>query len=114
MDEIRIQARWRVTDDEWVKDGRKLTSVERLDRIRKAMESRGSILVEHWRLRGGQAPARLVIDEFEDFVEYIQKEVAGGDAVDIWLVHELCTAENRFEWGKVPDVDGYTPQRGAY
>lgn len=114
VEELRVPARWRVEEDEWVTEGRKITSEEGLDRIREAMDSRGSILVEHWIHRGSQAPARLVFDEFEDFVEYLQRDSAGGDAVDVWLVQELCTRENRFEWGKVPDLDGSTPRRGVY
>jgi hypothetical protein len=114
LEEIRLSARWRSEEDEWIAESEPVTSTEGLARLQEAMESRGSVLVAHWRYRGGAAPVHSVFDVFEDFVAYLHGAAAGGDALDIWLVQELCTPANRFVQGKVPDLDGCTPRKGSY
>jgi hypothetical protein len=114
LEEVRVASRWRADQDEWVEDFQKITSSENLSRIRDMMESRGSILVAHWIYRGGGSPVRVVFDDFGEFMAYVQTAAAGGDALDVWLVEDLCTPSNRFATGMVPDLDGRTPRRGSY
>jgi len=114
MKEIRVKARSRAPAHCWSITGSKITSPENLEAIRDAIENRGSIIVEHWLFCGASAPNRVVFDEFDEFVEYIQTKTSGGDCLDIWLMHEHCKPENRFLEGMVPDEDGCIPEKGAY
>jgi len=114
MDEIRLKARWRVEQDEWSSDGRKIVSPENLNAIRDVLEERGCIIVEHWLYRGASAPERRVFDDFEEFLSYIKEETYGGDSIHVWSMHDLCTQQNRLAAGKVPDLDGCVPRGGAY
>jgi hypothetical protein len=114
MDEIRLKARWRAEGDEWGSDGRKIVSSENLTAIREVLENRGCIIVEHWLYRGASAPERKVFDDFDDFLSYLRAHANGGDAIDVWSMHDLCTPQNRIADGKVPDLDGCVPRDGAY
>ena len=114
MDEIRSRARWRAEQDEWRSDGRKIVSPENLNTIREVLEKVGCVIVEHWLYRGASAPERKVFDDFDEFLDYIKTHAFGGDAIDVWSMHDLCTQENRIADGKVPDLDGCVPRRGAY
>lgn len=114
MEEIRVKSRWRADQDRWSSDGSRITSAENLATIRDAIENRDVIVVEHWFYRGGNAPDRMIFDDFEDFVGDIKNKTSGGDAIDVWLMHEHCKPENRFLEGKIPDEDGCVPEGGAY
>ena len=114
MDEIRVNSRWRAPQDDWRPDGRKIDSANNLKAIRHVLENRGSIIVEHWLYRGASAPERKAFDDFDDFIEYVQTQAHGGDAIDVWSMHDLCTPENRLADGKVSDLDGCVPKGGAY
>ena len=114
MNEIRSKARWRAEQDDWRSDGHKIVSPENLTAIRDVLENRGCVIVEHWLYRGASAPERRVFDDFDEFLNYIKTSTYGGDAVDVWSMHDLCTPQNRLAEGKVPDLDGCVPSRGAY
>lgn len=114
MNEIRAKARWRAERDDWRSDGHKIVSSENLTAIRDVLENRGCIIVEHWLYRGASAPERRVFDDFDEFLNYIKTSTYGGDAVDVWSMHDLCTPQNRLAEGKIPDLDGCVPSRGAY
>jgi|CXWL01.1.fsa_nt_gi hypothetical protein len=114
MDEIRTQARWRAEQDEWRSDGSKIVAPEKLATIREALETKGCIVVEHWLYRGASAPERMIFDDFQKFQEYLRTKTSGGDAIDVWSMHEVCTPQNRVAEGKVPDLDGRVPTGGAY
>ncbi|MCM3873798.1 MAG: hypothetical protein ND895_24180 [Pyrinomonadaceae bacterium] len=114
MNEIRSKARWRAEQDDWQPNGRKIASAQNLNAIRDVLENRGSIIVEHWLYRGASAPERKVFDDFEDFLDYLKAHTYGGDAIDVWSMHDLCTRQNRLATGKVPDLDGCVPSHGAY
>jgi len=113
MKEIRVKARWRNEQHRWSTSGSKITSPESLGAIRDAID-RDVIIVEHWVFCGASSPTRMVFDDFDDFVDYIQNKSSGGDAIDIWLMHDHCKPENRFLEGKIPDEDGCIPKKGAY
>lgn len=114
MDEIRKQARWRAPQDDWRSDGRKIVNSENLNTIRDVLENRGCIIVEHWFYRGASAPERRIFDDFDEFLDYVRSHAYGGDAIDVWSMHDLCTPTNRIAQGKVPDLDGCVPSHGAY
>ena len=114
MKEIRVKSRWRDEGHRWSINGSRITSPENLETIRDAIENRDVIILEHWHYCGSTAPDRMVFDDFDAFVEYVQHKTSGGDAIDIWLMHDHCRPENRFLEGKIPDEDGCVPDGGAY
>ena len=104
----------RVETDNWTPNGQKILSPENLAIIRKTLENDGPIIVEHWFYRGSRSPSRLVFDDFDAFVDYVQTESAIGDAFHVWSYASLCRDENEIAAGKFPDGDGRVPTKGAY
>ena len=82
--------------------------------IQQVLESKGSIVVEHWICCGSQAPRRNVFDDIEEFVECLSENANAGDIIDVWSLHELISPGNRLISEKYPDEDGCMPQKGAY
>jgi hypothetical protein len=62
-----MKTRFRSEDDDWSVEGRKITSPEALDAIRRCLENEGPIIVEHWFYRGSSAPDRAVFNDFDAF-----------------------------------------------
>ena len=103
----------RIASDNWVPHGRRIDATENLDAVRQCLE-RGPVILEHWFYRGASAPARLVLDDFQDYVEYIHTRANPGDAIHVWDFTALCRDDNSVASGKRPDSDGCTPEGGAY
>ena len=114
MEEIRVSCRWRNDDHRWTMTGAKITSPDNLAAIRDAMETRGSLVLQHWFYCGSCCPDRMIFDDFDDLLDYLKNKTSGGDAIDLWLMHDLCKQDNRFLEGKIPDEDGCVPEGGAY
>jgi hypothetical protein len=100
--------------DDWTVDGPTINGPETLQNIREVLERDGPIIVEHRHYRGSSAPARLVFDDFNDFIEYLERKASAGDAIDVWSFPARCTAENKLVSGKCPDDQGLVPRQGAY
>jgi hypothetical protein len=101
-------------EDEWVSKGRKILSAENLERIRRTLEDEGPIIVEHWFYRGSRSPDRLIFDDLDDFIGYVQSHARSGDAFRVWSFASACKDENVIASGKHPDEDGRVPRKGAY
>jgi hypothetical protein len=96
----------------WTTEGESILSENNLVAIKKHLESVGSIAVEHWHFYGSRAPTRLVFDDFDDFNEYLQRNVQPGDAIDVYpFPHHPSKTVAR---GKYPDAEGRVPKGGAY
>jgi hypothetical protein len=106
--------RVRCEADEWSPDGRKILSAENVEVIRKTLEEEGPVILEHWHYRGACSPDRLVFDDFEDFLGYIQVQARIGDAFHVWSYAAVCRDDNEIAGGKFPDEDGWVPRGGAY
>ncbi len=104
----------RAETDHWSVDGEKITSPEKLEAIKKALEKSGPVLLEHRFYRGGCAPHHAVFDDFDDLVDYLKLNAKAGDAIHVWDVWPLMRDENRVAWGKCPAEDGAVPEGGAY
>lgn len=91
-----------------------ITHSSNLASVKDALEQKGSIVIEHWIYLGCQAPRRHVLDDFEEFIEYLTVNASAGDIIDIWSLHELISPKNRLVSGKCPDYDGCIPEGGVY
>jgi hypothetical protein len=100
------------SSDEWTTGGKNVLAPEVLQKIEVTLKN-SPVIVEHWFYRGGRAPARLVFDDYEDFIGYINSTSKPGDAIYVWDF-SLCREDNHLAMGKVPDAQGRTPRRGAY
>ena len=98
----------------WSNEGPKIDSTESLAAIKDALKSRGSVIIEHWHYRGASAPARCVVDTFDEFTAYLDAHCCAGDLIDIWCMHDVCTQENLLLSAKCPDGDGRVPKGGPY
>lgn len=113
MEEIRIQCRDRHEPDDWTNDGNKITSEENLKLIQKIIDE-GPIIIEHWYYRGASSPNVFVVDDMDNFIDYVKKQTSSGDILDIWSFTKLCNQKNIIVSGKIPDIDGKIPTGGAY
>ena len=114
MTPLRFKTVWRNEDHHWSSQGEKISAPEKLELIRQTLEKTGPILVEHWFYCGGCAPARVIFDDYEDFVEYLQQRAKAGDAIHVWDLHGLLREDNELVHGKCPAADGTVPEGGAY
>lgn len=111
--EFTFKTRW-LGKSEWTSSGQMISSKENLTKLRDALESRGSIVIEHWILGGSRAPERRVFDRYEDLIEYLRENAVAGDIVDAWCLHDLINEKNRLVSGKCPNEDGLIPESGSY
>jgi len=100
--------------NDWSAEGRNILSPERMAAIRKVLEEKGPVIVEHWFYYGSRSPHRLVFEAYDDVVEYLKTKARPGDALHVWDYAEVCRDENTLANGKYPDADGRVPARGAY
>lgn len=113
MEEIRVKCHDRYEPDNWTNAGFKITSVEGISAIANAL-NKGPIIVQHWFYRGASSPYVLAMETLVDFTEYVTTKTSAGDILAIWSFGEVCTTANYVAQGKVPDLDGTTPEGGAY
>jgi hypothetical protein len=104
----------RCEDDEWVLNGRRLDTPQNLEAIQQCLADRGPVIVEQWFYRGSCAPARMIVDDFEELQSYLQRSAKPGDSFYVWDYRAVCQDANYLANGKYPDKDGMTPLKGAY
>ena len=98
----------------WSVEGRDILSAHRLEAIRKVLEDKGPVIVEHWFYYQGRAPDRLVFHDYEQLIQYLNKSARPGDAFYIWDFANVCRDDNALADGKYPDAEDRVPARGAY
>lgn len=108
-----FQVRCKNESDNWSKRGPAITSDATLNEIRAAL-SAGPVIVEHGHYRGGSAPTRVVLEDWEDFEEYLQSKAFAGDTIDVWSFGDCCRPDSTIASGKCPDETGQTPEGGSY
>lgn len=109
-----MRTRFRSEDDGWTLDGSKISDTAALERIRKCLVDEGPVILEHWFYRGSCAPDRLVIDSYDEFIEYLNTKAFAGDAMHVWSFAAVCGNDNTIVDGKCPDDAGMIPRTGAY
>lgn len=113
MSELRFRPGARADDDEWTKDGEKISSPEKLAAVRKALEE-SAVLLEHKYLRGGRAPQAFVFDDYDELGSYLTEHARAGDKISIWTLWPFMRDTPPLVSGKCPDQDGAVPSKGAY
>ena len=81
--------------------------------LRAALEET-VLIVEHRHYRGGRAPTRLFVEEWDELAAYLARETRPGDHVWVWRYDQLCRDDNALAVGKLPDAAGRVPAGGAY
>src|SRR5438045_1969245 len=111
-----MKDRFRNEADDWRPDGQKINSPKNLETIRKCLEveEHVAVIVEHWFYRGSCAPDRLLFDDYEELIGYLDNKASAGDMINIWSFDSCCHDDNMLVHGKCPDKDGLAPRRGAY
>lgn len=56
----------------------------------------------------------MAMETLDEFTEYVKTKTSAGDTLTIWSFVGVCTKNNYVVQGKVPDLDGTTPEGGAY
>jgi len=100
--------------DEWTTDGPKITAPEQLETVRRTLEDEGPVIVAHWFYRGSSAPDRVVVDDFDHFIEYLNTRASAGAIIDVWSFSAVCTDTTRIASGKCPDDQDRVSKKGAY
>lgn len=98
----------------WRPDLQKIATPEKLAEIQRVLEKKGPVIVAHWHFYGSRAPDRMVFDDFDEFVTYLEREAIAGDIVEVWDMAEVCTERNTLATGKCHDEEGRVPEKGAY
>lgn len=95
----------------WTRAAASILDPEKLEAVRKHLDTVGNIVVEHWHYCGARGPTPLAFNDFEVFEAYLKQEVRQGDAIDVYpFPHQSKVIAS----GKYPDSEGRVPVRGAY
>ena len=98
----------------WSTEGGNILSPDRLAAIRKVLEDKGPVILEHWFYYGSRSPDRIVFEDYDALTEYLNTKVGAGDALYLWDFVDVCRDDNTLTNGKYPDAEGRVPARGAY
>jgi hypothetical protein len=101
-------------DDDWSESGKSILSQENLEKFRHVLKEEGPLIIEHRLYRRSSAPQRLIFDEYDELIGYLQSRARPGDSFYAWSYVNVCNNENTIAMGKYPDDRGRTPKRGAY
>ena len=104
----------RFEPDNWVKNGDIFSTEKNLNVLKDTIENGAFLIVEHWHYRGASAPGRFVLEDFEDFVDYLKENAIAGDIIDVFDLTEAWSSKEIFLSGKCPDETGEIPEKGAY
>ena len=111
---LRFKTRFRSGADHWTIEGSSINSDGKLETIRRELEDRGPVILEHRHYRGSSAPTRLVFDDFEGICQYLESNALAGDSLFLWAYADVCTVDRVLAEGKCPAEDGTVPSGGAY
>ncbi len=113
MQDIQFKVRY-TGNYSWSTKGEKITDPVKIERIEDTFEDHGAVILRHWHFYGSSAPSWIVIEDYEDLIEYLSEKAIAGDIIDLWSLYALCSENNMIASGKCPDQHGRVPERGAY
>jgi hypothetical protein len=95
--------------DGWTSGGKNITSPDTLDIIRRILDNEGPIIVEHHGYRAASSPDRLIFEDYDLFLKYINEHSYAGDLIVVWSFEAICKKENQAVEGYCPDDNGLIP-----
>jgi hypothetical protein len=112
---IKFSNIYRFEPDNWKKnESGIISSDEKLRQIEKELENGKFLVAEHWHYRGASCPTRFVVEDFDEFVEYLKEKAIAGDIVDLFDLSDAWKNKKVLLTGKCPDELGEIPEKGAY
>lgn len=105
---------YRHEPDGWNKKGSIFTSEENLKVLEEMLSGGQFFIAEHWHYRGARAPDRVVVEDCDEFINYLKENAIAGDIVKICNLTEAWEGKEKIMEGKCPDDKGEVPERGAY
>jgi hypothetical protein len=111
---LRFRTRFRSEADDWTTEGSSIDADGKLEAIRRELEDRGPVILEHRQYRGSSAPTRLVFDNYDELCRYLETEAFAGDSLYVWAYGDVCTLDLALVTGKCPAEDGTVSRGGAY
>lgn len=100
-----MKTRYRVESDGWTLEGEDILSPENLALLESKFRQ-SPLIVEHRFYRASSSPSRLVLEDFEEFMEYLNLKACAGDHILVWDFEALCRDNNLTARGKCPADDG--------
>lgn len=101
--------------DEWTTEGSIFSVPENLEKLEKLIQEGKVLVAEHWHYRGSRCQDRIIVEDFDHFIDYLKDNAFAGDAIDIFDITDLWPKKDSpIISGKCPDQSGEVPQRGAY
>jgi hypothetical protein len=99
--------------DVWSASGAVLDDSE-LTALKPILDEESPVIVEHRFYRGGTAPHRFVVDDYDELVAYVRRKGRPGDSFYFWVFERCCPDAQVVVHGKLPDAEGRVPVGGAY
>ncbi len=100
--------------DGWAKSGEIITETSKLDLVRNMLSNYKILVIQHWHYRGAQAPNYVIVEDIEEFMDYLSGNAVAGDAIDVYDISEALKVKNNVASGKYPDKNNEIPSSGAY
>ena len=91
-----------------------ISDSETLSAVSKAFTDGKLLLLEHRHYRGSCGPDRVVLNDYDCFVNYLKTNAAAGDAIHVFDITAALEDGKQFVQGKCPDERGEVPKGGAY
>jgi len=111
---LTFSNRHRAEVDGWSPTGTRFTEEANLGALRQFLEDGRFLVVEHWHYRGSRAPTRFLIEDYGDFLAYLQQEAIAGDLLEVFDLSEPWEGRSSVLSGKLPDERGEVPEGGPY
>jgi hypothetical protein len=102
-----------MSEPEWTSDGPSIVAPENLQKIRDALDA-GYIVLEHMHYFGGRSLDKMFVEDFEDFMDYVNTKAKPGDQFVIYAMEKLFDNKLYTLKAKYPDAKGRVPVGGAY
>jgi hypothetical protein len=100
--------------DNWNSNGEIITDSDKLSLVAKALKEGKALLAEHWHYRGSRPTDRILIANYDSFINYLKENAIAGDTVNVFDITAVLKEGNLLVTGKCPDAAGEVPERGAY
>ncbi len=112
--EITFKAPVKAEQDRWSQDGNIITDPDKLSLVEEALREFRILVIEHRYYRGARAPDRIVIDDYDNFIDYLIENAVAGDSIHVFDITSALEDDNQLVNGKCPDEKGEVPKGGAY